>query len=746
MNQFRERKNPFEKEERIVDAASSKTRNDPNVDISLLSDEERMYYMRHGKLPVSQTAQTRINDFQQQNPIHEDVLETVPEEIPEESTQHTETYVNTVTDWTERLDRDIDNSRNNSGILGNWEEKPTRVNRLMPPIQDAAEQQREEITNIDQDNDLVEESISTNSSSEYMEVLDKDNEIPQPTTYTPISDSSINNLLNENNGSTYILNTKIEEPESQSIEENRVDNIAVKNDDTFDMDLSQEEEIEQAIEEMNETTTSMSELDSTSESDVNDPDTNDEAELDIIEEISDEEPNPDIDYGIIAPDENSRIVYDKLINDIDDLSQKYDLNTEEGAETFNRIMSNQSGKIYKEQLLNGTSTASRDFDQKAMGEKDLNALYDETPNEIRSKNSNSNINSASIRDPNKVVKGRQARMLITAKVRGTKKIFLYNSGFYVVVRPLTNLELSEYINSLHTQNSEYGRIMGGHFYLYASVQIKRFFADKLTSIVVDSNLQGWKQGNTLLESISLHDFRTLMWACAALMYKDGVEFTKICSHCQNVEKATINLDKLCFHNFDAIKDSAYPYIMQKKSVTTEDIAEYRNRINFGILPEIKSNNFKFKLHVPSLHTYLEYADMFMGELLQNVHDNTDIQKVQEFVRYTHFKQYTPWISEIDSLDDQGELQFKIVNNDDIFANIADLELEGTKVARQMEEYIQKTMLTYIAFPYMECPKCHKVPENITNGFVAYDVESAFFTMSVRKSRVISSQLEDSTNI
>ena len=456
--------------------------------------------------------------------------------------------------------------------------------------------------------------------------------------------------------------------------------------------------------------------------------------------------NPVQDYGLILADEDYKTVYKTFRDEITQLVNKYNLDNSEEYEKYTSEMTDPNKKYFKHQLLNGVTTASRDFDQNSVNEHELGKLAESMPNECKPKTSSSKVDTSALKSEDKVVRGKQAKMLVLAKLRGTKRVFLANSGFYIDVRPLTNLELSEYINTIHIDNAEYGRTLGGHFYLYANMFVKKFFAERLTKIVVGSNLQGWTQGTTLQDNISLQDFRTLLWACADLMFKDGVEFTKICAFCTHIEKVTMNLSKLYFVNHPAMT-SALEYIKQKKTVTPEDCEEYRNRLMFDVPSVYKQDGWHFIRKVPSLTEYINYADMFYADLTKHVDDVKNTTEVQNFIRSTYFKQYAPWIKEIaEYSDDSSEPEFKLAYADDIIENIADIAGDSKEFIDAMEEYIHKTMLTYIAFPYIACPKCGKVPDNIKNGFVAYDIESAFFMMSVRKSQEISSRLRDSTAI
>lgn len=437
---------------------------------------------------------------------------------------------------------------------------------------------------------------------------------------------------------------------------------------------------------------------------------------------------------LILVDETNQTLNKQLITTADKVAKKYNLTTsEEDAARFTAEIRNTNSPVFKLQTLLDASTASRDFDQYAINRiSDFQAMIANTPKSIVPKNASSTVRTNDIKNKDKVVSGQQARMMLAAKLRGMKRVYLVNSGFYVDVRALSNQELNEFISTIQSENIAYGHTLGAHFYLYASMHLKKFFADKLTSIVMDSNLQGWKQGNTLQDNISIHDYRTIMWACASLMFKDGVKFTKICSYCTAEETLTINLNKIIFFNYEPAKEAS-KLICDKKNVTVDDVRKYRANLDFEVASEFTIPGFRIYRKIPLISEYVTAASAFINRMVIDVTDMQNKQEVQDYIRFTFFRQYTPWIQKIESLDaDTGEVEFVIEDTDAILSFFETCSLEETDFAKHMDEYIQSTMMTFIGFPYVECPTCHKVPADIVNGFVAYDIETGFFMMSVMK--------------
>jgi hypothetical protein len=240
---------------------------------------------------------------------------------------------------------------------------------------------------------------------------------------------------------------------------------------------------------------------------------------------------------------------------------------------------------------------------------------------------------------------------------------------------------------------------------------------------MDSNLQGWRQGNTLIDNISLHDYKTIMWACASRMYKDGVKFTKICAFCGFEEDVMMNVDKMMFQNDEPLKDGAYSVIEGKKTVTVDDVKLYKSKILYRNVNTIaETPGFKIYRAVPSIEKYLSCATTFITTMVNDISNLNSDDAVRDYVRYTYYKQYAPWIDKIESYSEDGTLEFTLRDTKAIFDFFEMNSLEDTDFGKQMEDYIKKTMLTYVAFPYIECPSCHKVPEEIHNGFVPYHIE------------------------
>lgn len=337
----------------------------------------------------------------------------------------------------------------------------------------------------------------------------------------------------------------------------------------------------------------------------------------------------------------------------------------------------------------------------------------------------------------KYVSGEQARMFVASKVRGMKKVPLPNSGFHIWIRPLNNFELNEFVNSLYSETTTFGKLFGVHYYLFSDFLVKRFIMDRLGDIVTGSSLVGWKQKGVLVNNIKLPDYKVIIWAIVTLMYKEGVTFTKICGKCGNTEEVVLNLNNLYFCNYDILTKNDAQMIMAKNtSVTADTLKQYHDSLVFDVSNSIKVGDWVFKLKIPSLEEYIIFADMFYASLLKYC-QVTDAIGIQNFNRFNFYKHYAPWIEEIQYINaENNDIEFRIKDAESIMENLSTYEFEETDFLEQLQNYISKVQIAHIAFNYVACPKCNHVPEDCKNGFIAYDVQSAFFTMSTMKLRRI----------
>lgn len=323
--------------------------------------------------------------------------------------------------------------------------------------------------------------------------------------------------------------------------------------------------------------------------------------------------------------------------------------------------------------------------------------------------------------------GKEAKLAVLARSKGLPRVHLFNSGFWIKLRPPRIAELSQWYNEVSIETKDFGRLIGGHVFLFSDVLLKKKFMEILPSLVVDSNLEGWRVPNRLAKFISFHDFDTIVWAVCTLIYKEAITINLHCTNekCKYIaQNYKVDLSKLRLNNFDIIPPEALSYIskqlMSSDKVTAEQIKQYHKLLKFS--DEITLNGVVYKRHVPSIYKFIELGSEFCQMILESIkgYTNEFAIDIDREVRINVAKSYLPWVYRVST---------EQYSSADPEAIATQLELEAQtsgQLAESMLKYQFDTKISYFCYTMLECPKCHKTPSNVLTDYYPLDPTYLFF--------------------
>lgn len=329
--------------------------------------------------------------------------------------------------------------------------------------------------------------------------------------------------------------------------------------------------------------------------------------------------------------------------------------------------------------------------------------------------------------------GREAKLAILARAKGLRKVHLLNSGFWVTIRPPRIAELSQWYADVSTETKDFGRLLGGHIFMFSDVLLRRKFMEIFPSLVVDSNLENWRAPDRLAKMISIQDFDTIVWACCTLIYKEAITVNVHCTNeeCQYVApNYKIDIDKIRFTNLDAIPEEAYSYLSKQlvslDKVSTAQIKQYHKFLGFN--KDMTINGVVYKLHVPSIYRFIECGAEFIKQIMDSLKgtDSGFDAELEREVRVNVAKTYLPWVSRIVTPD---------FETDDPEAITAQMEmdvLENKTLSDEILQYQYSTKLSYFCYTMLECPKCHKTPSKVLHDYYPLDPTYLFFFLFSRQ--------------
>ncbi len=336
---------------------------------------------------------------------------------------------------------------------------------------------------------------------------------------------------------------------------------------------------------------------------------------------------------------------------------------------------------------------------------------------------------------NKRLTGKEAAMAFTAKLQGMKKVFLYNSGFHIDLKPFSLDVLNEFFQSIDQESTELGRILGGHFYLLHDHFIRSKFMELLPVAVVGSNLTNWDRGSTLADNISVHDYDTCLWAVCSMMYKDGI---RLASQCINTECVAIDdrvkyeLDRMRVADMAQLTEPAMEMLLSNDMVKPADLAKYRSEL-LEHRHAFVDGEIRYHLKVPTMGEVLEFGSGMMARIAARIHDDMSVKNDTVSAQILiHYKQsFIPWIEKIAHLDAAGEEEFV---TDEKKAMEVTLAIDPSNpsdetVMQEMKEYMKRTRISHICYAAAPCGQCGREHPETVDGMRGFDVQHLFFTLT-----------------
>ena len=329
--------------------------------------------------------------------------------------------------------------------------------------------------------------------------------------------------------------------------------------------------------------------------------------------------------------------------------------------------------------------------------------------------------------------GREAKLAILARAKGLRKVHLLNSGFWVTIRPPRIAELSQWYNDVSMETKDFGRLLGGHVFMFSDVLLRKKFMEVLPMLVVDSNLENWRAPDRLAKMISFQDLDTLIWACCTLIYKEAITVNVHCTNedCQYVAtNYKVDIDKIRFDNLDAIPEEALGYLSKQlvslDKVSSTQVKQYHKLLGFN--KDFVLGDVTYKLRVPSVYNFIECGTGFIKMIMESLKgiENGIDKELEREVRINIVKTYLPWV---------GRVVTPEFESDDPEAIAAQMEIDvmtDRSLSDRILDYQFETKLSYFCYTLLECPACHKTPSSVLKDYYPLDPTYLFFFLFSRQ--------------
>ena len=330
------------------------------------------------------------------------------------------------------------------------------------------------------------------------------------------------------------------------------------------------------------------------------------------------------------------------------------------------------------------------------------------------------------------IKGNKAVQTVVLLTQGIKRVQLFNSGFYIVIRAPKLSELAEYWRESTSAVEEYGRLLGQLSYLPADIQYKRAAMNLLEKLTIDSNFKDFNVPGELRKAISFLDFDTVMWAIVSLMFPKGVQIDYAChnGNCRYVETSKISVKDMRYNDWSLLTSDDILFTSSKDERTLEDLNKYRERIhNKGITRKI-NDEFSAVFRIPTMSeiesTHLSY--------LADLTKKTQLNALQDAAMYIAVKYYGLLAPFTEKLTYRSDETGKVLNfeSDSLSSILEAIQTSNINFAETVNNFINDTKITHICFTFNKCPSCGNLPTSAIGHLIPCDVQRTFFTWIARR--------------
>lgn len=444
----------------------------------------------------------------------------------------------------------------------------------------------------------------------------------------------------------------------------------------------------------------------------------DEMPPEKLEEIKAESKAPEVKDNI--PDLSDTLMLVPISpEELEEVFVKADMTPEALA-----VAEGTNNKFYRLAKIYSTLTKASRFNLMSMEGKDLHPVSEVCSDKLsRGKKF----------DKNKMLEGEEAVINISARLHGLKKIYLYNSGFHIVVKKIGSMEIKNILDYIDENGVELGRSLGGHFYAMNDIFFVQQVGYLLKQLVVDSNLRKWDHGNNLIKFISINDFPSILGGIASLLFKEGVKYAIECPEvtCDYQEKLVLDVDKLKLVDMQKLGQPAIKRLLSDDEFTAKDYIEYQEAI--GAHSEVQINpTTKFELKVPTIFTFVKNGVDLMSKIIEALYADNRTPSNDDILEYrilNYYKSFISWINRAVLYNEDGTLDITTREKKALEDMLEPSIWENHDERDKFVKFFTDSRIVHHGVLGTTCPKCGKTPNPKTNGFMSLDMHSFFFNLS-----------------
>lgn len=334
-------------------------------------------------------------------------------------------------------------------------------------------------------------------------------------------------------------------------------------------------------------------------------------------------------------------------------------------------------------------------------------------------------------------------------IGGQITIPLINSGIWVTLDTVTNMDFISYDERIRLAKNEFGKRTLGMVYSNSKVYIINNLMTLIEEHVADCSVENWEDVG-LRNLVKITDIEDLAAGLAYTLYPNGFQYMSPCTapprgtkHCDYVLDARLQIADCFWYNRRALTRKQKEFMADRHAVrTVKEVREYQESF------EVKQKAFNvedkleiyFKVptvaeNITSGYDWIESIENLVTETFGGAIDN---DQVTEFIdkrlsssilrQYGHFFKTVKFIKSGSHVEDTKDLE-AIITRLSTRTDVVD------KIIEHIGKFIDQNTHSLIAIPRYHCPNCQGEQQQDIDKhpyLIPIEVISLFFTLGNQK--------------
>lgn len=328
---------------------------------------------------------------------------------------------------------------------------------------------------------------------------------------------------------------------------------------------------------------------------------------------------------------------------------------------------------------------------------------------------------------------------------------LWNSGFWVSIKPPTESAVIDLMHLIRTEKVRLGRATYGLAHSSTTSVVGKYVIEFIKAHIYGTTINSKELNiDDIDRYVHMNDIDALILSIICTMYPSGFNFARSCVAdpllCNHVTEAILDPSKLLFVNRRAMTESMLGHMSNRRlnSTTLKDVESYQSQMasrnTRSMVYSADGSSINFELKTPNIRRYIESSDRWIADiettadrlLQKDTNDNQRDNLIRDHAKATTMRQYSHYVDSISFGDNNVVQDFESICK--VLSALSTDNILSSEFNKSVNNLINFSSIAATAIPTFACPSCKKPAASRSKEDPAYvnviplDMISIFFAL------------------